>query len=316
MTEGYHNEELANIARDYYLTKLTISQISEKYNLSRYLISKALEEAQETGIVQIHIRANIERNSQLEARFRSTFGLKEAFILRDADTTSQDNERIVTFAADQLQHYISSSHYVGIGWGTTVMDTINHFDKTSRDNLTFVQLMGLSLKTSSPIGMTSLVQRAAAKFEADYLPLPAPLYVLNASVHHALKKEPAITPTLNAYDKIDLLFTGIGTIDSLDSTPIWRSCEGTLLRNVDRQNIVGMILGRPYDINGHIYDQVAQMAVGICHEEVIKVPIRFGIIKNKFKTRALLGALRTGLLTHLVISEGMATRVLKEMSVQ
>ena len=34
--------QLADIARDYYLGQLTITQLSEEYQLSRYLITKAL----------------------------------------------------------------------------------------------------------------------------------------------------------------------------------------------------------------------------------------------------------------------------------
>ena len=37
--------QLADIARDFYLGQLTITQLSEKYQLSRYLITKALNEA-------------------------------------------------------------------------------------------------------------------------------------------------------------------------------------------------------------------------------------------------------------------------------
>ncbi len=34
------DEQLADIAHDFYLSKLNIGEISQKYNLSRYLITK------------------------------------------------------------------------------------------------------------------------------------------------------------------------------------------------------------------------------------------------------------------------------------
>lgn len=43
------NDQLANIAHDFYISKLNIAEISSKYQLSRYLIGKALDEAQEKG---------------------------------------------------------------------------------------------------------------------------------------------------------------------------------------------------------------------------------------------------------------------------
>ena len=41
------DEELASIAHDFYLSKLNIAEISEKYDLSRYIITKALEDAEQ-----------------------------------------------------------------------------------------------------------------------------------------------------------------------------------------------------------------------------------------------------------------------------
>lgn len=70
MEDMKSREQLANIARDYYLSKLTISQISKKYDLSRYLITKALDDAMSTGLVKISINAPIDRNMEMEARFK------------------------------------------------------------------------------------------------------------------------------------------------------------------------------------------------------------------------------------------------------
>ena len=44
-----HQQLLGNLAQDYYLSKMAISDISKKYNLSRYLIMKYLDEAFSSG---------------------------------------------------------------------------------------------------------------------------------------------------------------------------------------------------------------------------------------------------------------------------
>lgn len=98
-----HQEQLANIARDYYLSDLTIAQISSKYNISRYLITKQLDEALASGLVKISINTPINRNFELEARFKRLFDLRNAFIIKDADTTNDDYENIINFAAQNIQ---------------------------------------------------------------------------------------------------------------------------------------------------------------------------------------------------------------------
>lgn len=64
------DQELAGIAHDFYLSKLNIAEISQKYDLSRYLIAKALEDAENRGIVKIQITHRIKRNQQLEREFQ------------------------------------------------------------------------------------------------------------------------------------------------------------------------------------------------------------------------------------------------------
>jgi len=89
------DEQIANIAHDYFLSKLNIAEISKKYNLSRYLIAKAIDEAEDKGIVKISIYQSPKRAQNLEREFQKLFDLKEVYILEDKETKNQDNEMIV-----------------------------------------------------------------------------------------------------------------------------------------------------------------------------------------------------------------------------
>ncbi|EEQ24779.1 putative sugar-binding domain protein [Lactobacillus jensenii 1153] len=311
MVESYDNSQLADIARDYYLSKLPITQISQKYNLSRYLIAKALEEAEASGVVHISIKSSVKRNNQLETNLRNLFGLKEAFVLKDRDTTSHDNEQIVDFAAHQIQNYSKAANEIGLTWGTTVLDTIVHFDEIKRPDLSFVQLAGMSLRTDTPHANYSLIQRAAEKFEESYV-LPIPLYILNQTAHDLMEKEPAIEELHKKYQHLDLVFTGVGTLASMESNRVWGKLQDQIFSGVDQNKVAGMIFGRAYDINGQIFESVEAKLSGIKREDLLNTPIRFAIVKNKFKTHSLLGALRTHLITHLVINEAIANKLLQE----
>lgn len=44
----------------------------------------------------------------------------------------------------------------------------------------------------------------------------------------------------------------------------------------------------------------------------MQTPTRFVIVKNRFKTNALLGALRTGVITHLVTNSAIAEQILEK----
>ncbi|WP_268912562.1 sugar-binding transcriptional regulator [Lentilactobacillus sp. SPB1-3] len=313
MEDVTYKEQLANIARDYYLSNLTIAQISEKYNISRYLISKSLDEALSSGLVKISINTPIERNLEMEARFKRLFNIENAYIVKDADTSNEDNENIVNFAAQTLQDKIKRCRTVGVSWGGTVMNTINHFQADVRDDLIFNQIMGDNLKYSSPSGSTPLVQKAAAKYGAHYQTVPAPLYIFNDSVRENLAKEPAFIPAFSTMSKMDMIFAGIGTLASIDTIPVWKQHKAEIFQGVDPTKIVGMLYGRPFDIDGNILNTTTDKLFGASIDTLLAVPSRLVIVKSKFKARPLLGALRGHLITDFVSNESIANRVLMEM---
>ena len=210
------DEQLANIAHDYYLSKLNIADISQKYSLSRYLITKALDDAQDKGIVKINIYQNTKRDEKLERKFLQLFDLKDVFILRNLDTKNQDNEAMVTFAAEQLQNYLKSAKVVGLTWGTLIRDIINNFNEENHEDLTFVQLLGQAVNSSKR--KNPLIQDAAEKFNAKCLTLPAPLYAIHPTLIKEIQKEPFYQHIKNYYKKIDLLFASVGTLQSVESS--------------------------------------------------------------------------------------------------
>lgn len=304
------NERLANIAHDFYLSKLNIRDISRKYNLSRYLITKALEDASAKGIVKISIQQQTKRDEKLEHLFQKKFNLKEAIILRNLATTNQDNEKIVAYAAKQIDSYLQTAHTIGMSWGTLVFDIINHLSSQQRSDLTCVQLVGYDIHSERR--KSPLEQKAAHRLNANALTLPAPIYVLQPKLLKLIKKEPFYQTISPYYKKIDLIFAGLGTYQAIEANPYLQKHYGAKLFGPDPKNkIAGLIFGRPYDQQGQFTPNIEKYICGISLSDLKRVPIRFVIVKNRFKSDALLGALRSGIITHLVTNVGIAKRVLQ-----
>lgn len=306
------NDRLANIAHDYYISKLNIAEISAKYNLSRYLIDKALNEAEKKGIVQIKIKEGARRNSHLEKLFRQQFNLKEAFILDKMETKNQDSEKIVSFAAEQIQSYMQSAKYVGLSWGTTMLDIVKAFNNIDNSDLDFVQLVGYPLAGSGR--KNPLEPVAAAHCGASFQSLPAPLYSTNPDLVKYLKQEPFYELLNSKYDQLDLLVASLGTIQAFEEESfLHQKYEDLLFKNIPHDQIAGMIFGRPYDHAGHFFSAITNKIIGITDQQIVKTPVRFVVVNNRFKSEALLGALRSGIITHLVTNESIANRVLQMM---
>ncbi len=304
------NELLARMARDYYIKQKTIAELSNKYNMSRYLVTKSLKEATDSGLVTIEIHSPLVRNVQLEEQFQKTFGLDHPVILKVADSPNENAKNVIETAAKQLQRLIQKSHIVGLTWGGTIYDLIDQFQQGISDNLTFTQFLGENMKYNSAAGSTRMVERAAAKFNSTYQTIPAPLYVVNDAARKALPNEPALTTSFASAKRMDLLISGLGTLSSIDSIPAWKQAKNLIFPGVVPNQIVGMLFGRPYDINGNFLLPEKDTVLGISLPEIMAVPRRYGIVKSKFKTYSALGALRGKMLTDLVMTESIAQKIL------
>ena len=206
------DEQLADIAHDFYLSKLNIGEISQKYNLSRYLITKALDDAEMRGIVKIQITQGVKRNQLLEREFQKKFGLKEVFILHCYEDKEDDSEAVINFASKQIENYLQNTKIAGVSWGATMRGVINDFSEETLTKLYFVQLLGQPINANRC--KNPLAQEAADSLHAHSLNLPAPLYVINPKIIPILRTEPYFKIIENCYHDLELLFTGLGNFDS------------------------------------------------------------------------------------------------------
>lgn len=306
------DEQLTNIAHDFYLSQLNIADISQKYDLSRYLIAKALEDARNRGIVKIKISRGIKRNQVLEREFQKRFRLKEAFIVETTGNRDENSEAVVNFAAKQIETYLKQAKIAGISWGATMHGVINDFFEQDLEQLYFIQLLGQPINSNRR--KNPLAQDAAEKLHSHSLSLPTPLYILNPKIMPALKHEPYFKVIENCYHHLDMLFTGLSTFQSFQANQFLKENYGPeLFKDIPDCDVAGMIMGRPYNIKGEFFPDFEQHICGISMNDIMKTPIRFCVVRNRFKSEALLGALRSGIITHLVTNDAIAQRVLQNI---
>lgn len=311
MTQSFSNrEQLTQLAQDYYLAGLSITELSDKYQKSRYLITKALDEARENGIVSIKINTSVERNYQLETAIKKRFNIPFVAVVKDSNAGDRDYNSILECAAEHIQSLIRDSHIVGMTWGSTIYSVIGHFKNTLRDDLTFTQFIGENMKYNSEAGSRRMVECAASHYEAKYMTIPLPLYIVSNEARQLLPEEPAVKMTFAAARRMDMLFCGLGTIDSINSIQTWKNAREQIFPEVDPEKIAGMLYARPYDINGNFLTKKNDTVAGLSLEEILTTPRRVGVVRSKFKTNAALGALRGEMLTDIVMSEGIAQRIL------
>lgn len=84
------------------------------------------------------------------------------------------------------------------------------------------------------------------------------------------------------------------------------------LQELVSQGAVGDVCGWHFDIRGQILDiEINRRVVGLDVESLRRIPAVMGVAAGKAKAKAILGALRTGLLDILVTDSGVAREVLQ-----
>ncbi|UDM32078.1 sugar-binding transcriptional regulator [Lentilactobacillus laojiaonis] len=307
-----HRKELSLIAEDYYFSKLTIGEIAKKYNLSRYLITKYLDEATASGLVTIKIYSPITRNFELELKFKKQFPKQNIYIVKNSNHFLTNGENVIQFAAEQAQIMIADSKIVGLTWGNTINQVIHQLGGSIKNDLTFTQFLGENIKYGSSNGSMKVIENSAEKFGAHYIPMIAPLYILNDQVRNHLKHEPSLKEAFDFASKMDLIITEVGTLDSLNSISFWKENRERIFPGVDFDQVAGLIYGRPYDINGQLLNPDENKVFGVDLQTILKTPRRLGIISGKFKSQATLGLLNSQLVTDVIMDEAVANRIINK----
>jgi DNA-binding transcriptional regulator LsrR (DeoR family) len=305
---------LSNLAKDFYINKMTLAELAEKYSLSRYLVNKYLDEARETGIVTISIASSLQRNHELEQTFHNMFDIKEIAIIGNGGGDS-GRENIIKFAAEYIQREIMKSSIVGTLWGATMFEVMDYFGQTEREGLTFTQFMGENRKYKSQAGSRRMVEKAAQKFSSDFITLSGPLYILDRPTRIGLMRDIASTDAISAAKHMNMLFSGLGTLASVNSISTWRDHIHEIFPNVNLDKVAGMCYGRPFDVNGKILIHPDEDNVfGLSMLQILRTPKRIAVVPSKFKAQSTLGALRGKFFTDIILSEDVAKRVLAEIN--
>ncbi|MCM0599171.1 sugar-binding transcriptional regulator [Periweissella fabalis] len=309
-------ELIVAVAEDYYLNKASFSAISKKYNLSRYLINKYLNDGLKSGLVRIEIKSSSHRNQQLEQVFSDKFPGVHFTIIKDAANEIESMHRLAESSAKVAEQLIHSQQpsVIGLAWGESIYNLIDNFNSIPLEETHFIQFIGENMKYHSTVGSTRMVEKAATKFTCEFQTLPAPLYILNDTTRLALAQEPATAGTLAMGQAMSMLITGLGTLKSVQSITNWNENLAAIIPAAQIPQVVGMIYGRPYDINGQFLNLAHDKTFGLDITTIMQVPTRFCFVRGKFKSLATIGALRGKLITNIVFGESLAYRILADLA--
>ncbi len=309
--DGERRRLLAHIAGLYYEQGLSQEEIAHIVKFSRSAVSRMLAEARECGVVEIRVHHPIIRSFSLEEALISRFEtLQTAQVSRCTSMSySQALRHLGAQAAQYLEGLVDDGITLGVSWGTAVYEVVNALHPPVHyPNLTVIQLIGALNSNNPEIDGPELARRIAWNYGGRYQLLPAPLIVGSSATRDALMDDRRVRQVLERAQHAEIALVGIGTVDPEMSSLVRAGFLTTHeLSQIAARGAVGDVCGIHFDADGSILDiPINQRVVGIRPGDLKRIPIVIGVATGRSKTKAVLGALRAGLVNALFTDEATA----------
>ena len=217
-------------------------------------------------------------------------------------------------AADYLLEVIKDGDVVGVSWGTTVNEVVNHIPSRINREIEVIQITGGSHQLAINLNCHDITRRFAKKFGVQPHLLYAPAILDSKELYSLLLNEKSIRSTFELFKKVTVSLVGIGAIyPRVISTLLNTGHIGQKdIESLKKHNAVGDVFSHFFDINGDICDSSLKgRLVAMPVETLKKVPYSIGVAGGKLKSEAILGALRGRYISILITDDTAAEKIIK-----
>lgn len=290
-------KKLAYVARRYYLDDWKQSDIAKELGVSRPLVSRMLAEAREHGVVEIRIHDPEARQGQLVEQLRHSTSIRDGVLVEDGQDDDATNQ-LLSQGAVQLLWQLRSRR-LGIGWGHLIGQLVTWLEAHPQLSSTVTDICPLVGNASIPArnyqsneNVRLIAQQLGAAPHFIYLPaLPDSIeekqLLCSSEIYRQIQTQ---------WDKMDTALVNIG---NYPSSPDFASLVryGDLLQ---QEHTCGRLLVYYFNPQGKVIQSEQDFAIQIPLEQLRRCPNIIGVCSANTSVRALQGALKTGLFTHLV----------------
>ncbi len=316
---AYDFKLMVKVATLYYKDNLTQEEISKKLKISKYQVNRILKRAVDNGVVRITINDSMSNISELEEKLEKTFHLKRAIVVDNLGLSDKELKvKMGQATANYLSEIIKNKDVIGIAWGTTVNEVVNHLPNKINKNVEVVQVTGGIHQLALNLNCQDIARRLADKFNKEPHLIYAPAIVESQELRDLLLKEPSVRETIKYFNMITIAVVGIGSFyPKITSTLIETGNIGDEdLEKLKTKNVIGDIFSHFFDINGKVCDEgIDSRMITIPVKDILKIPYSIGVAGGESKAEAILGAIR-GQYVNIVVTDSKAALKILKLSKQ
>jgi len=315
-TEHARTLAALHAAQMYYLQDQTMETIAAELHASRSTVSRLLSYARSAGIVDIQVRSPFAAGAPLERSIADRYRV-HAYVVPAPSTLSDVDrlERVALTAARMLNRFIDSNMTVGVAWGSTMSAISRHLVPKDVHNAVIVQLNGAGNSQSSGVDYASeILRRFATAYSATVQQFPLPALFDSPKTRDAFWLERGTRRLLEIQARMDVAVFGLGSPFAAVPSQVYVGgyLEEQDYASLGEDKVVGDIATVFYRIDGSFADVALNARVtGPSFDVLRRVARRVCVAAGEQKLASLQGALAAGVVTDLVLDEGLARRLIE-----
>lgn len=295
----------AVIARRYYLEGRTRVEIAEEFGLSRFKVARMLEEALESGMVEITIHDPGSIDVELSTALQRTYSLQHAYAVAAESTNSDDRvEAVAQAMAGLLQSVLRDGDVIGVDCGRTMTRITPYLRDLPHCDV--VQLTGLAGGLTS--NGADLTRRISEVTGGRSWPLYAPYVVADARTAASLASTPQIKDAVTNQARITCALVSVGGWNS-EASQVYTSVPEAEAAELYRAGVRAETCGLLLDADGGRVLGLDERRMGITEAGLRSIPTVIAICTGAAKIEATKAVLRSGLVSAIVTDTEIAAAV-------
>jgi deoxyribonucleoside regulator len=304
--------ELSLISSLHFENNLSQLEIAQRLNLSKMTVSRVLQKAKETGVVNIRVKSPFFFNGSLGKEIEEKYGIEKAIIVKKSIPDGLTGSDLV---ASMHAYYLALSDLektvLGIGGGNTIGKMVRHLVPIHTKSLHIIQLIG-GLSAVDYKNPLTIMQEICRKLDARGTYLTSFATVENEKLRDSIFHSSMGKKILKMWEACTEALFGIGAIEkgTLLSPELVLDEEFKTLREL---GAIGDVLGYCFDLQGNfITTKLEKRLVSIPLKMLMKIPKRVALSVGVDKVNTTHGALMTGIITTFITDEDTAKLLLKK----
>ncbi len=313
-------EDMYQAASRYYIQGETMESIARQLKLSRSSVSRLLKDARESGLVRISLADHQGSSSPLATTLAQIFNIRVHLVpVRDNANEAARFDQVARLAGKLLTEMVDDHQLIGVAWGVTLSHIVNHLGRRPLIDTTVVQMNGGANQRSSGIPyIGEILQAFGDAFDAKVTLFPVPAFFDYAATKQAMWRERSVQSVLSMHQRLDLAVFGVGCLQGRVPSHVYTAgyMDERDIKQLTADGVVGDVCTVLLREDG-TYADIAYntRATGLTPAELRRIPRRLCVVADPSRAAALIGALRAGTATDLVLDEGTARAVLDRLRI-